>query len=56
MKPGGDIPVDISHIVAELVFPYLRECHTTPFECGVVLSCEDVIAETTGLDLNLSYF
>ena len=56
VQPCGHIPVDVADIVAELIFPHLGKLHTSALECRVVLSGEDILAQTAGLDLYLPYF
>ena len=37
------VPVDIAHVVAELVCAHLAESHAAPFERAVVLARKDVV-------------
>lgn len=56
MEASGYVPIDVAHIVAILVFTHFAECHTTPFEGRVILTSEDIIAQTSGLDFYLPNF
>ena len=55
-QSGGDVPVDIAHVVAILVFAHFAEHHTAPFEGRVVLAAEHLLREAAGLDFNLADF
>ena len=56
VEAGGYIPVDVAHVVAELILAHLREGHTTSPEGRVILTCKDVRAQAARLDLNLPDF
>ena len=40
-------------LITILIFSNFREGHTTSLEGRVILSCEDILAQSTGLDLYL---
>jgi len=42
-EAGGDVPVDVSHIVAELVLHHLVELHAAAAEGGAVLTAGHVL-------------
>jgi hypothetical protein len=50
------VPIDAADIVAVLIFADLGELHPPSFEDGVVFAGEDLIDQTTGLDLDLADF
>ena len=56
MKASCDIPVNISNVVAKLVFPNLRESHSPTLEGRMILAGEDVLAQSASLDLDLPNF
>ena len=41
-EPGGDVPVDVAHIVAELVLHHLVEFHSAAADGRAILAAEDV--------------
>ena len=45
----SDVPVNVAHVVAELVFADLRESHSSSLECRVVLSSKDIVGESACL-------
>ena len=49
---SGYIPVNIPHIIAKLVFSYLRKCHTFSFKGRMVLPGKYVSGESTCLYLD----
>ena len=53
-RPGGDIPVDVAHVVAGAVFADLGKRHASSAESRMVLSGEDLVRQTAGLDLDLA--
>ncbi len=53
---GCDVPVDITDVVAGLVFPDLGKYHATPLEGCVILSREDVLTQSAGLYLYFPNF
>ena len=55
MEACRHVPVDVAYVIAVLVLAYFAEGHATPFECGVVLSGKDVVAQSAGFYLNLAY-
>ena len=52
VETRGDVPVDVAHIVAVLVFSHLAECHTAAFECTVVFAREHLLRQTSRANLN----
>jgi hypothetical protein len=56
MEASRHVPVDVTHVIAILVFPHLCESHTPTLEGGMVLTGKDVLAQTASLDLDLSNF
>ena len=50
-----DVPVDVAHVVAVLVFAHFREGHASSAESRVILSCEDVAAQSACADLDLAH-
>ena len=53
MKACRYIPVDISHVIAILVLPYLGKGHASSLEGRMVLTCKDVLAQSASLNLDL---
>ena len=49
-----NIPIDIAHIVANAILAHLGKGHTSPLECRMVLSCENLIRQTSRLDFDFS--
>ena len=49
---GGNVPVDIAHIVADLVLTHFTERHTPSLERAMVLSGKDIVAQTARLDFD----
>ena len=43
---GSHIPVDITDIISPLIFSDFREYHSTSLEGTVILSCENILAES----------
>ena len=56
VEARSDVPVDVAHIVAELVFPHFRERHSAPLESRVILAGKDILTQTAGLYLYLANF
>ena len=54
IETRGDVPLDVTDVVAILVLPHLAEGHTASFEGRVVLPRKDIAGESTGLDFNLA--
>ena len=54
VEPRRHVPVDVAHVVAELVFAHLAEGHTAPFESRVILACKDVRTQASRLNLDFS--
>ena len=52
----ADETVDITDVVAKLVFSHFRECHTPTFEGRVVLASKNILAQSASLYLNPAYF
>ena len=55
VETSRDVPVDVPDIVSVLIFPDLRECHTSSLEGRMILTREDVLRQSSGFDLNLPY-
>lgn len=53
---SGDIPVNIAHIIARLIFPDFGKHHAAALESGMVLSGKNIVGETTRLDFYFSDF
>ena len=51
-----DIPVDVPDVVAKLILAHLAERHSPSLEGRMVLSGEDICAQSARLDLYLPYF
>ncbi len=56
IEPRRNIPVDISDVIAVLVFPYFAESHAATLERTVILSGENLVGQASGFDLNLADF
>ena len=52
---GGDIPVDVAHVVPHTVLAHFAESHAAPLEGAVVMAGENVIAQSARLYLYLAY-
>lgn len=50
-----DVPVDVAHVVAILVFADFAESHAPALEGRVVFAGEDMVGEAAGLDLDLAH-
>jgi hypothetical protein len=50
----GNIPVDIAHIIAVLVFAHLTKRHTPSLKRGVVLSGKELLRQSLRLDFDQS--
>ena len=48
------VPVNVTHIIAYAVLSHLGKRHTASAESSVILSCEDLVRESSGLDLYLA--
>jgi hypothetical protein len=53
-RAGRDVPVDVPHVVARTVLPHFGKRHAPPAESRMVLSGEDLVGKTAGLDLDLA--
>ena len=53
MKAGGHVPVDVSHIIAILIFAHLGKGHSPTLEGRMILTCEDVLTQSASLDFYL---
>ena len=53
MKAGGHVPVDVSHIIAILIFAHLGKGHSPTLEDRMILTCEDVLTQSASLDFYL---
>jgi hypothetical protein len=53
MKAGGHVPVDVSHIIAVLIFAHLGKGHSPTLEGRMILTCEDVLTQSASLDFYL---
>ena len=53
MKAGGHVPVDVSHIIAILIFAHLGKGHSPALEGRMILTCEDVLTQSASLDFYL---
>ena len=54
VEASRHVPVDVTDVIAVLVFAHLGEGHTATLEGRVVLSGEDVPRKAFGLDLDLT--
>jgi hypothetical protein len=50
----GDVPIDVAHVVAELVFDDLIKLHAAAAEGGAVFATEDVFHRMTHAPLELA--
>ncbi len=55
MIPGSNIPVDISHVVAKLIFADLAESHAPSFKGRMIFTREDIAAQPPAFDLDFPY-
>ena len=53
MKAGGHVPVDVSHIIAILIFAHLSKGHSPTLEGRMILTSEDVLTQSASLDFYL---
>ena len=53
MKAGGHVPVDVSHIIAVLIFAHLGKGHSPTLEGRMILTSEDVLTQSASLDFYL---
>ena len=53
MKAGGHVPVDVSHIIAILIFAHLGKGHSPTLEGRMILTSEDVLTQSASLDFYL---
>ena len=51
---GGDVPVDVAHVVAGAVFAHFGKRHAASPEGRVILSGEDFVGKPPGFDLDLA--
>ena len=56
IKTSGNIPVNASDIIAELVFPDFTESHSLPFEDAVVVAGKDLIRQAPCFNFDLPNF
>ena len=50
-----DIPVQITHIIPDLIATHFAEGHTSPSECRMILPGEHLFGESTSFDLDATY-
>ena len=55
VQSGGDIPIDVTHLVAWLIFPDIIEVHTLPLEDTLVLADHQIADQSARANLNLPH-
>ena len=55
VQPGSDVPVDVTHLVAGLIFPDVIEVHALTLEDTLVLADHQIADQPAGADLDLPY-